>query len=152
LCVSLSVSVCAAGLSSLLSLIKLLFVFLLIENTLDLGRALTGLGSGVWGQTGGPVLRGTLLWSFLFSLQKSRLLGGPQGAAGSPLKSVPPRDDPSLPLSGGNLSPLLMQPLPSLQGCNIHTQTQASHQTATQSDEIHVQTQKSHTQPLFSLY
>ncbi|KAI4815328.1 hypothetical protein KUCAC02_005477, partial [Chaenocephalus aceratus] len=47
---------------------------------------------------------------------KSRLLGGPRGAAGSPLRSVPLRDDPKLPLSGGNLSPLLTDPLPSLQG------------------------------------
>lgn len=80
-------------------------------------------GARVWGlgQTGGPVLRGSLLWSFLFSLQKSRLFGGPQGAARSPLRNVPPRDDPALPLSGGNPSPLLTGPLPSLQGFNTHT-------------------------------
>lgn len=42
------VCVCVAGLGGLLSLIKVLFVFLLIGNTLGLGRALTGLGSGVW--------------------------------------------------------------------------------------------------------
>lgn len=40
---------CVAGLSGLLSLIKVLFVFLLIGNTLGPGRALTELRSRVWG-------------------------------------------------------------------------------------------------------
>ncbi|KAI9526634.1 hypothetical protein NQZ68_037198 [Dissostichus eleginoides] len=93
--------------------VMVLFVFPLIGNTLGLGR---GLGPGSRGRPGVLFLRGSLLWSFLSSPQKSRLLGGPRGAAGSPLRSVPLRDDPELPLSGGNLSPLLTDPLPSLQG------------------------------------
>ena len=120
-CVCVCVCVCAAGLSGLLSLIKVLFVFPLIGNTLGLGRALPGLGSGVWGRPGVLFSGGLSSGPSSFSPQKSRLLGGPQGAAGSPLRSVPPRDDPALPLSGGNLSPLLADPLPSLQGCNTRT-------------------------------
>lgn len=85
------------------------------------GSGPAGAGVQGLGQTGGPVLRGSLFWSFLFSPQKSCLLGGPRGAMGSLLRSVPPRDDPALPPSGGNLSPLLADSLPSLQGCNTRT-------------------------------
>lgn len=109
------------------------------------GSATARAGVQGLGQTRGPVLRGSLLWSFLFSPQKCRLLGGPRGAAGSPLRSVPPWDDPALPLSGGNLSPYLTDPLPSPQGCNTRKHTQASHRTATEGDQIHVRTQISHT-------
>lgn len=128
--------------SGRLALIKVLFVFPLIGNTLGRGRALPGLGSGVSERTGGPVLRGSLSWSFLFSPQKSCPLGGPPGPTGSLLRSVPPRDDPALPPSGGNLSPRLADPLPSLQGCNTRKGRHASHQTATQGDETHVRVQK----------
>lgn len=136
--------VCGGGgsLSSLGSLIKVLFVFLLIGNTLDLGRERQGWVPGSWTDQG-SCSPGVSTLDLLFSPQKSCLLRGPPGVAGSPLRSVLPRDDPALALSGGNLSPFLMDPLPSPQGCN--TRTQASHRTTTQDDEIHVQTPNSHT-------
>ncbi len=153
LCVCVCVCVCARGWPQRPPLFNKSIVCVSPDwEHIGPGSGPAGAGVRGLGQTGGPVLRGSLLWSFLFSPQKSRLLRGPRGAAGSPLRSVPPRDDPALPLSGGNLSPLLTDPLPSPQGCNAHTHTQASHQTATQGDEIHVRTQNSHTQPLFSLY
>lgn len=129
-------------LCGLLALIKVLFVFPLIGNTLGRGRALPGPGSGVSERTGGPVLRGSLSWSFLLSPQKSRPLGGPPGPTGSLLRSVPPRDDPALPPSGGNLSPRPADPLPSLQGCNTRNGRHAGHQAATQGDETHVRVQE----------
>lgn len=118
----------AAGLGGLLTLIKELFVFPLIGNTLGLGRGPPRLGSGVLGRLGVLFSGGLSPGPSLFSPQKSCLLGGPRGAAGSPPRSVLPRDDPALPLSGGNLSPLLTDPLPSPQGCNTRTHRRVTKQ------------------------
>lgn len=117
------VCVCAAGLSGPPLFNKSIVCLSPDWEHIGPGSGPAEAGVRGLGQTGGPVLRGSLLWSFLFPPQKSRLLGGPRGAAGSPLRSVPPRDDPALPLSGGNLSPLLTDPLLSPQGCNTHTHT-----------------------------
>lgn len=124
------------------SSIKVLFVSLLIGNTLDVGREPPRPRSRVSDRPGVPFSRGLYAGPSFFSPQKSCLLQGPPGVARSPPRSVLPRDDPALALSGGNLSPFLMDPLSSPQGCN--TRTQASQRT-TQDDEIHVQPQNSHT-------
>lgn len=81
---SVSVCVCVNGLSGLLSLIKVLFVFLLIGNTLGLGRALPGLGSGVWGRPG-VLFSGGLSSGPSFSLLRSPVCsGGRKGRWGRP--------------------------------------------------------------------
>lgn len=118
-------------------------MFLLIGNTLDLGREPPGLGSRVLDRPGVLFSRGPYSGPS-FSLP-SEVLPAPGASRGGgvTLRSVLPRDDPALALSGGNLSPFLMDPLPSPQGCN--TRTQASQRTTTQDDEIHVQPQNLHT-------
>lgn len=69
------VRVCAAGLSGLLALIKVLFVFPLIGNTLGLGRGLPGLGSRVSGRPG-VLFSGGLSSGPSFSLLRSPACSG----------------------------------------------------------------------------
>jgi len=111
-----------------------------------------GLGSGVrgLGQTGGPVLRGSLLRSFLLFLLRSPVCsGGREGRRGRPREASRRGMTPRCLHRGVTLVLSERTPPPPRRRDVIHTHTHTH--TATQGDEIHVRAHSPHTRALFSL-